>query len=495
MDESGNMTLWKIGMRNMRCVKSGGRCAMLAWAVFLLSGCAGMTDIDEAHDFMALYSQGDYLAAAGTLGGETALDYDEKNLLTSLQVGTALRAAGEYRTAQTAFDRAESELLWKSDEIASVDDLLSAGLTLVTNDLARPYQGNILDGILVNTFKAMNAVHLGDMDRARIELNRAEQRQANAVEQLAVKVRALGEGDPGEEEGRETYAREVDGALAEIRRPDSPVAKRLAAVEALGEYRGLRNPFTDWLHGVFRMAAGETNRASDLFRDAAVLDGRNNRHVLTDLLQAETAVGSLAEAPERVWIVHEDGTGPTLNEFRFEFPVPVPDGAVLVGIALPEFVEGTPAVGTLAIDADGRSHRTAPLLDVDRYAATEFRAGYDAMAGKAVASAVVRAVLQVAARKAAKEEGGTLFGAIVEVASIIGTSMLTRADTRTWLSLPKSIGIASLPRPSDDRLLITTSDGQAVYDDALPAGRFVLVTVKTVRRGTLPTVRVAAFGE
>ncbi len=468
---------------------------MLAWAVFLLSGCAGMTDIDEAHDFMALYSQGDYHAAAGTLGGETALDYDEKNLLTSLQVGTALRAAGEYRAAQTAFDRAESELLWKSDEIASVDDLLSAGLTLVTNDLARPYQGNILDGVLVNTFKAMNAVHLGDMDRARVELNRAEQRQANAVEQLAVKVRALGEGDSGEEEDRETYAREVDGALAEVRRPDSPVAKRLAAVEALGEYRGLRNPFTDWLHGAFRMAAGETNRASNLFRDAAVLDGRNNRHVLADLLQAETAAGSLAEAPERVWIVHEDGTGPTLNEFRFEFPVLVPDGAVLVGIALPEFVEGTPAVGTLAIDADGRSHRTEPLLDVDRYAATEFRAGYDAMAGKAVASAVVRAVLQVVARKTAEEQGGALFGAIVEVTSIVGASMLTRADTRTWLSLPKSIGIASLPRPSDGRLVITTPDGQAVYDDALPAGRFVLVTVKTVRRGTLPTVHVAAFGE
>ena len=498
VDESGNMTPSKIGMRNMCCAGSGGHCAMLAWAVFLLSGCAGMTDIDEARDFMALYSQGDYLAAAGAIGGETALDYDEKNLLTSLQVGTALRAAGEYRAAQTAFDRAESELLWKSDEIASVDDLLSAGLTLVTNDLARSYQGNILDGVLINTFKAMNAVHLGDMDRARIELNRAEQRQANAVEQLAVKVRALGEGDPGEEEGRETYAREVDGALAETWRPDSPVAKRLAAVEALGEYRDLRNPFTDWLHGVFRMAAGEANRASDLFRDAAVLDGRNNRHVLADLLQAETAAGSLAEAPERVWIVHEDGTGPYLNEFRFEFRVPIPDGGVLgvpVGIALPEFVEGAPAVGTLAIDADGRSHRTEPLLDVDRYAATEFRAGYDAVAGKAVASAVVRAVLQVVARKTAEEQGGALFGAIVEVASVVGTSMLTRADTRTWLSLPKSIGIASLPRPSDGRLVITTSDGQAVYDDALPAGRFVLVTVKTVQRGTLPAVHVAAFGE
>ena len=108
--------------------------------------------------------------------------------------------------------------------------------------------------------------NLGDMDRARIELNRAEQRQTNAVEQLAVKVRALGEDAPEEEESRKTQGEQVDRAFADVWKPDSPVGRRLAAVEALGEYRDLRNPFTDWLHGVFRLATGEANRASNLFR-------------------------------------------------------------------------------------------------------------------------------------------------------------------------------------------------------------------------------------
>ena len=466
----------------------------LAWAVLLLSGCAGMADIKEARDFMGPYSQGDYLAAAGTLGGETALDYDEENLLTSLQVGMALRAAGGYEASQIAFDRAESELLWKSDEITSVDALLSAGFTLVTNDLARSYQGSIYDGVLVNTFKAMNAVYLGDMDRARIELNRAEQRQTNAVEQLAVKVRALGEDAPGEEENRKTQGEQIDSALADVWKPDSPVGKRLAAVEALGEYRDLRNPFTDWLHGVFRLATGEANRASNLFRDAAVLDGRNNQYVLADLLQAEAAAGSSAGAPDRVWIIHEDGTGPYLNEFRFEFPVVTSDGVIITGIALPEFVPGLPAVEALAITAGGQDYRTEPLLNVDRYAATEFRAGYGAVVGKAVASAIIRTILQVVAQKEAKERGG-LAAMILDLGSTIASVAMTRADTRIWHSLPKSIGVASVPRPSDGRLLMTTSDGRTIYDDALPAGGFVLITVKTVRPGALPAIHVAAFGE
>ena len=452
-----------------------------------------MADIKSANTFMESYSRGEYVAAAESLGGETALDYDASNLLTSLQVGMALRAAGGYEGSQVALDRAESRLLWKSDEISSVDDLLSAGFTLVTNDLARSYQGNIYDGVLVNTFKAMNAVYLGKPDRARVELNRAEQRQTNAVEQLAVKVRALGEGDSEEDEYREAQAEQIDGVLADVLKPDSPVGKRLAAVEALGEYRDLRNPFTEWLHGVFRLATGEANRASNLFRDAAVLEGRNNQYVLADLLLAETTAGSGAGAPDRVWIIHEDGTGPYLNEFRFDFPVVTSNGVIVVSIALPEFVAGTPAVGALAVTAGGQDYRTEPLLNVDRYAATEFRAGYNAVVGKAVASAIIRAILQAVAQEEASEQGGW-GAALLNIGSTIASVAMTQADTRIWHSLPKSVGVSSLARPSDGRLLIATSGGRTIYDDVLPPGRFILVTVKTVAQGASPAIHVAAFG-
>ena len=65
----------------------------------------------ESANFQSPYSQGDYAGAAVMLGGEDGLDYDEENLLTSLQVGAALRAAGTFDASQTAFDRAESQLL------------------------------------------------------------------------------------------------------------------------------------------------------------------------------------------------------------------------------------------------------------------------------------------------------------------------------------------------------------------------------------------------
>ena len=475
-------------------IRLGLRCGGLAWLALLISGCAGMADIQGARDFMDSYSHGDYLAAVEVLGGERALAEPNQNLLTSLQVGTAFRAAGGFETSQVAFDRAESELLWKSDEITSVDDLLGAGFTLVATDLARPYQGTIYDGVLVNTFKALNALHLGDTGRARVELNRAEQRQTNAVEQLAIKARALGADTAEEAENREAQEQQIDGALAEAMKPDSPVGQRLAAVEALGEYGDLRNPFTDWLHGVFRLSTGDLNRASNLFRDAAVLEGRRNQFVLSDLLVAENSVGSVAGVPDRVWVIHEDGTGPYLDEFRFDFPVVTTDNVILASIALPEFVPGTPALESLVVTADGQDYRTEPLLDVDRYAATEFRAGYNAVVGKAIASTIIRTVLQSVIQNEARDQGGwaSLF---MDIGSRIAAEALTQADTRIWHSLPKSIDVASFPRPSDDRLVMTTSDGQTIYDDALPAGNFVLITVKSVRPGVYPAVHVATVGE
>ena len=471
-------------------------CAALLALLLLAAGCTGVADIERASQFQSPYSQGDYAAAAAVLGGEDGLDYDEENLLTSLQAGAALRAAGSFDASQTAFDRAESQLLWKADEISDVGEFLEEGLSIVGNELMSSYHGNIYDGVLINTYKAMNALDLGDEARARVELNRADQRQENAVHQLAAKVRALKEEDPDEAADRQAQSQEIDRTYEEATNPDSELGKRLAAVQALGEYRDLRNPFTDWLHGAFRLAVGEANRASDLFRNAVVLDGERNSHVKDDFRVAEEAAGSAGGgAPRRVWIVHEDGIGPRLDEFRFDLPVVASSGLIYSGIALPEFVTGSRGVGSLIVEADGAVYRTEPLLDVDRYAATEFRAGYDAIIGKAIASAVVKVVAQIAAHQAADEMDSPIAGALLKIGTTVLAASTTRADTRMWQALPKSIAVASLPWPADDTIRISTGSGGLIEETRLPSADFVLVSVKTVSVGAPAVVYVAALSD
>ena len=473
-----------------RHIRTGARpaaaAAGLAMLVSLaaLTGCVGVADVQQTVEFMEQYRAGEFAAASSLIGGPTGLDYQADNLLTSLHVGMALRNEQRHDAARVAFDRAEGQLLWKSDEVASVEDVLGVGLSLIASDLALSYHGNIYEGVLVNTYKALGALAAGDPDRARVELNRAAQRQDNAVDQLAVKVSALTANE--DEEAGQQHQEEIDEAVAEVMDPDGPVARRLDAVDSLGQYQGLRNPFTDWLHGVFRLATGEANRASNLLRDAVVVDGRRNRHLLADFAAAERiAQGGKAES-DRVWVIHEDGLGPRLDEFRFDIFVPTEHGLIAVGTALPTLYGGTPAYGNLTVRADGRSTETEPVLHLDRYVATEFRAGYDGVVFKAVAAAVIRVLVQAELQKGSDSSG--FFGALAKVVVPAAATIVTQADTRMWRALPHTIGIASLPRPADDILRIGAAGAPGIGEVSLPPGRFVIVTVTTTRPGAPPAL-------
>ena len=469
-------------MRGQQTVVAASLAMLVALAT--LTGCVGVADVHQTAEFMEHYRVGEFAAASNLVGGPTGLDYQAENLLTSLHVAAALRNEQRHDAAREALDRAEGQLLWKSDEVASVEDVLGVGLSLIASDLALSYHGTIYEGVLVNTYKALGALAGGDTDRARVEFNRAAQRQDNAVDQLAVKVSALTASE--DEEERQQHQEEIDEAMAGVMEPDGPVASRLDAVESLGEYRGLRNPFTDWLHGVFRLATGEANRASNLLRDAVAVDGRRNRHALADFVVAERiAQGGRAES-DMVWVIHEDGLGPRLEEFRFDIFVPTEHGLIAVGTALPTLYAGTPAYGSLTIHAGGDTTETEPLLNLDRYVATEFRAGYDGVVLKAVAAAVIRVLVQVELQKGT--DNGGFLGAVAKVVVPAAATIVTQADTRMWRALPHTIGVARLPRPADGMLRVGAAGAPDIGEVSLPSGRFIIVTVTTTRRGATPAL-------
>lgn len=455
--------------------------------VLFVSGCAGIADIDRMNQFESSYSRGDYRGAAAVLGGKQGLDYDEENLLTSLHVGAALRAAGSFDTSQTAFDRAEEQLYWTADEISNVDDFVKESLSYFAgSDLISSYHGNIYDGVLVNTYKAMNALSLEDENRAQVELNRADQRQENAVIQLKAKKKALAESSTDEEAA---HQEDVDGLMT-----DPKIAKALNAVKGHHKYKDLRNPFTDWLHGVFRLATGEPNKASDYLRKAFWLSDKNS-YVMEDVRIAEVAAENAIPAQSRVWIVHEDGIGPRLNEVRYDLPIPMSDGIIYAGIAFPEFVGGTPGARSLIVEADQKIYRTEQILNIDGYAATEFDIGYDKVIGKAVASAFLKVIAQVAVHKEADEMENPLLGVLLKIGSSVTAAATTNADTRIWRALPKSINIASIPWPKDGRIRISPGSGGAIRDIQLPSAEFVIVMVKTIHSGAQPVVHVASLGK
>jgi hypothetical protein len=166
-------------MRSLRQEMLGNRCisyAGLAVWLLLIGGCNPARQ--HLEQFNTLFLNGQYQEAsqfcAGRISDPNKASGD--NLLWALQMGSVQRVNRNYAESNLWFDRCE-ELMKTFDPQSRQTDVV--GTTLV-NDTIIPYRGQIYDGIMVNTYKAMNFLALGNTEYARVELNRAMERQSRA---------------------------------------------------------------------------------------------------------------------------------------------------------------------------------------------------------------------------------------------------------------------------------------------------------------------------
>ena len=101
-------------------------------------------------------------------------------IIWRLEQGAVLRGTGQYEDSNKAFDQAQDKIDQYAQE-AKVKVGHEAG-ALLSNQANLDYEGRAYDGIMLNTYKALNYLQLGEPDKARAELIRAYQRQQDAVE-------------------------------------------------------------------------------------------------------------------------------------------------------------------------------------------------------------------------------------------------------------------------------------------------------------------------
>jgi len=110
----------------------------------------------ELSAFNTLYSSGQYLAAANL---ELKEKGDEKSdpsyLLQMLQAGAALRYARNYPQSTELFDECEDVIKYFNEQLFT-NDVGSAIVSVLVNDASLDYRGEEYDGVMVNTYKALN---------------------------------------------------------------------------------------------------------------------------------------------------------------------------------------------------------------------------------------------------------------------------------------------------------------------------------------------------
>src|SRR5271170_2694054 len=177
-------------------------------------------------------------------------------IIWRLEQGTVLRANGQYDDSNKAFDTAQE----KMDDYAQKAKIRLGQETgaLLSNQAGLDYEGRAYDGIMLNSYKALNYLALGEPDKARPELIRAYQRQQDAVEDNKKRIQKVQDEAAGNRDSAAINRAQNDPGL------QSKIQGAYANLDQLRAYSPYVNPFTVYLDGLFFMT--EAADGSDLER-------------------------------------------------------------------------------------------------------------------------------------------------------------------------------------------------------------------------------------
>ena len=133
-------------------------------------GCSSIITKTEFYRPIILDLQnGDYMAASKKLGSaELEGEYADKDrVLLYLDKGIIFHYAGQFSKSNTAFGKAE----YLMDSLYT-KSISKGAASLLLNDNALAYSGEVYENLYVNIFKALNYIHLNKFDDAYIEVHR-----------------------------------------------------------------------------------------------------------------------------------------------------------------------------------------------------------------------------------------------------------------------------------------------------------------------------------
>ncbi|MCK4753482.1 MAG: hypothetical protein KAS75_08540 [Planctomycetes bacterium] len=397
-----------------------------------------------------------------------------EDLLWTLQLGSVERIRQDYNTSTEYFDKSEDMLKYYDEQSRLGDTVGSA----IVNDNIIPYRGEEYDGIMINVYKALNFMAEDKMPLARVEFNRALDRQRRAKEKFNTEINKL-----KTELEEKNQKSEFTKSNVENPKINSLLTEKYPNLYNFQVYPDFVNPFATYMAAVYFNLAGDYARAADLFKESYGMVG-DNSYIAEDLSATERILDKNGKLQNTVWLIFENGLGPVKTEFRLDIPLFIATNQVkYVGLALPKLEYRSSAYPYLIAQANGKSYQTRVLSDMDRVIQTEFSKDFKGILTRAIISATTKAVAQYALH-----EEGSNSSQLMSLAVAMYSYASTAADVRIWTALPKNFQIARFQKPKDGKFRITRPGAQP-FDIDIPSCNNAIVYVK------IPTVQAKPIYE
>ncbi|MBZ0165847.1 MAG: hypothetical protein K8I00_03500 [Candidatus Omnitrophica bacterium] len=454
------------------------RQALAAGCLLLCAGCA--TARVPLQTFDVTLIRGNYEEARQMSTGNISRRNSPRDLLWTLQAAALERMSQNYAASNAYFDKAEDSFAYYDQQLALGRSAQSAG-SLLFNDSALPYTGKNYDRIMVNTYKALNHAVLGDTQSARLEFNRALQRQSDAKQRFAAQVANLNN-SLNAEKNQYGYGREaIDSALGHAR-IDQLLREKYSNLDAFKVYADFVNPFATYMAGLFFWLDGDTAKAVDILKEAY---GMSDGH---PVVAADFNRATRGETPkDEAWIIFENGLAPRREEVRVDLPILIEEAPIFyVGTAFPNLLPGLEAYPFVSATVDnGREYSTELLSSMDAIISAEFKKELRGIMTREIARVALKTYFQYEMRQRYGTAGGIISG--------IYQAATTRADLRMWSALPKEFQITQIKIPPQRRITIRTP-GKEGFPIIIPADcRNVIIYIRLVSRGVEPVIDLIKF--
>ncbi len=469
------------------------RCIYVAMAT-VVTGCFTVREKIEQQE--RLVTQGQYgaaYAAAASMATDAGIDGADSNFWNA-DAGTLALMAGQPKDAVGHLDVADNGFNDVARRYYGTSALDTVAEVLV-NDGVTAYAPEGVDRVFVNLYKALAYGAQGHREGARVELNRARERQnewfytcakdiqeqEEALSTLSQEERTVALSALGNAEQKDLVALDAS-VMAAVSQEER------STVDFFTRLTGFGNAYVAHMAGITRWCAGDNSR-NDLAMAAALAP--NNAYVTQDY-----AWEKAGKSPEdRVWIYVEDGLAPRRVSERVMLPYARGGSAVSIGTItfdMPRLQARAAASSGYTVNG---TTALQPLLDVDSLMNDQFDRLWSGILVRQIARTTTRVLAQEATQHLVRSQTDNELAVLLVSLLFLSYDAATNvADLRCADLLPKTVWMASFERPKDNVVTLRTNEGLQ-YQIALATKGNTLLWVRKPAMGAAPTFIVVDLGQ
>ncbi|WP_159241152.1 hypothetical protein [Zhongshania aliphaticivorans] len=447
----------------------------------LATGCATYQSSDAVQNIDLRYQAGDYALLAESIeqqldlfdseSGELATVTPTGDVLLHLEAAESWRLVGNKARSIEHYDVIET--LFKDEDTEGFGKKIAEGIgAAFVNDSVRSYEPPPAERILTNFYKALSFWSSGELDNARVEFNRANERARIAVERYQKMIEK--EQAKNEEDSNSKQNLHSDGV-------QNALSQNFPNIEYWEVFDSFVNPAVAYINSIF-LAQGpgaDIEKAETLLQRVSGMVG-DNAQINEDLLNLRQYGRLTIGSPQR-WIIFESGLSPVYGEKKFSIPWITSNALIQVTVALPELIDRPSGMGVNGLAIDDNAVQLIPFARMDMVMRTEFKKRWPATVSRAVVSAATKAILQ--------DQMGRKFGALGNLAGTVYANASASADTRAWHAMPEQWSLAKVPALQESSLRVPYGNGE--YKEVmLPANQNTLIYIKQPTPYAAPLVEL-----